>query len=120
MFQTAEDYRKALELARELFTPRVEKGIAYLDEYHPDWIAHIDTQRLSMQSCARCVGGQLMGDYFYFHEEIKEQTGMSGADLGFDVSSSAALESIPDISSWDEYSLLEEIWVEKINERLEP
>lgn len=123
MLHTSEEYQDLMNNAREIILPRVEKGIAYLDEYHPDWVAYMDTQRLQMSNCTRCIGGQLMSSYVYLADEIRENTGMCGAELGFDVSYAGPEgfeEGLGGISSTDEYRLLEEIWVEKINERLEP
>jgi hypothetical protein len=49
-------------LAAEL-APRVERGAALLDRAEPGWHLRIARDRLAMESCDRCVLGQLHGDY---------------------------------------------------------
>jgi len=44
-------------------TVTVTRGIAYLDEHLPGWQDEIDWSRLSMETCERCIIGQLFGDY---------------------------------------------------------
>lgn len=46
-----------------LIRERVERGIAYLDRMTPGWDQRIDLEMLDMNSCTRCVLGQLYGDY---------------------------------------------------------
>jgi hypothetical protein len=114
LLYSAED----IEVAREMLRPRVEKGIAYLDEYHPGWSVQIEVSKLEMNNCRRCIGGQLMDDYHYLSQEIQGATGLSGADLGFDVSEAGwgELDS-PPVPSTEEYRLLEELWSDEIARR---
>lgn len=41
--------------------PRVEKGMAWLDENFPDWLDRIDPDRIDMLAPARCPLGQAAG-----------------------------------------------------------
>lgn len=118
MFNDTTNFKERYAQAREILLERVEKGIAYLDEYHPNWPEFMDRHQLQMNSCKRCVGGQLMGEYTNLNQEIFDTTGMTGTELGFDVSGAGPVglgpTPVPDLI---EYDILEEIWSEKIEER---
>jgi hypothetical protein len=45
---------------------RVNAGIAWLDEHEPGWRQRVDRDRLDLQNCTRCIGGQLAGVYADF------------------------------------------------------
>lgn len=111
-----------MEVAKDILRPRVEKGAAYLDEYHPGWVNAIDIWSLHMSDCRRCIGGQLMEDYHYLHEEIRNNTGMCGAELGFDVTEagSICLEKPEPPTGTSEYMVLEELWLDQIEARRTP
>ncbi len=40
---------------------RVETGIRLLDKQMPGWADHVDLRTLEIESCTRCVVGQLFG-----------------------------------------------------------
>lgn len=42
---------------------RVAAGVAWLDANHPGWVARVNPGLLRMSDCARCVLGQLFGNY---------------------------------------------------------
>jgi hypothetical protein len=42
---------------------RVSEGAKWCDRHAPGWFAKIDTDRLLLSSCSRCVLGQLFGSY---------------------------------------------------------
>ncbi|NIQ15695.1 MAG: hypothetical protein GTO02_15240 [Candidatus Dadabacteria bacterium] len=42
---------------------RVEKGIALLDKYVPDWHYRINIKQIEMEYSDYCILGQLYGDY---------------------------------------------------------
>lgn len=44
-------------------TVTVTRGIAYLDEHLPGWQDEIDWEALDMNTCEKCIVGQLFGDY---------------------------------------------------------
>jgi hypothetical protein len=49
---------------RVILEPRVDKGIAFLDERMPGWRNKIDLEALSMYSGCDCIVGQLYnGEY---------------------------------------------------------
>jgi hypothetical protein len=43
---------------------RVKRGAAVLDERRPEWAGAVALDRLAMDSCDRCVLGQLYGSYW--------------------------------------------------------
>jgi hypothetical protein len=43
---------------------RVERGAALLDERRPGWWDEVDLSKLDLNSCCRCVLGQLWGHYW--------------------------------------------------------
>lgn len=43
--------------------PRVEKGAAWLDVNRPGWFDAINCDELNIESCSRCVLGQLFGSF---------------------------------------------------------
>jgi hypothetical protein len=46
-----------------MYEDRVERGAALLDEACPGWERQIDPRLLRMESCDRCILGQLYGHY---------------------------------------------------------
>jgi hypothetical protein len=46
-----------------MFEDRVRRGAALLDEVQPGWWREIDTARLAMVTCDRCILGQLYGEF---------------------------------------------------------
>jgi hypothetical protein len=57
------------ELAGRLLS-RVEEGARLLDRVDPGWHRRIAVDRLAMESCDRCVLGQLHGDFQEGFREI--------------------------------------------------
>jgi hypothetical protein len=47
----------------DAFTEAVQRGAALLDDLDPQWFEHIDLGRLDMGECARCILGQIYGNY---------------------------------------------------------
>jgi hypothetical protein len=64
---------------------RVAAGAAWLDEHEPGWIDRIDLDTLDLESCIRCVGGQLAGLYVEFLSRHELSSG-AAIPLGFNVS----------------------------------
>lgn len=52
---------------------RVARGAKLLDEKRPGWAAEIATDKLAMESCDRCILGQLYGHYFAGYEALRRQ-----------------------------------------------
>lgn len=50
---------------------RVQAGAELLDKERPDWMSHIDVDRIRMESCADCILGQLY-DYYTLGVEVLE------------------------------------------------
>ena len=68
------------------YADRVRTGVALLDEKVPGWFERIDLDRLDMDSCARCVLGQLFGSFV--RGSLAVGFDMSGNDevaAGFDL-----------------------------------
>lgn len=47
-----------------MYEERVKKGARLLDRVHAGWAERIEADRLAMESCDRCILGQLYGSYF--------------------------------------------------------
>jgi hypothetical protein len=62
---------------------RVNAGAAWLDEHEPGWVDRINRDRLDLEDCNRCVGGQLAGWYHYFLQR-HDLTDDTAVRLGFD------------------------------------
>lgn len=68
------------------YADRVRAGVALLDEKVPGWHERIDLDRFAMNSCARCVLGQLFGGFVVGAFAVGLD--MSGSDevaAGFDL-----------------------------------
>lgn len=46
-----------------MYEENAHRGALLLDSAVPDWRHQIDLNRLELSSCARCVLGQVFGDY---------------------------------------------------------
>lgn len=60
---------------------RVAAGAALLDRERPGWWEEVDTERLRMASCWRCILGQLCG---YFYDGVRQLFGDEGRQLSLD------------------------------------
>lgn len=86
---------------------RVRAGIALLDEKVPGWHERIDLDRFAMNSCDRCVLGQLFGGF------------VAGAlAIGFEMSGSDEVAAGFDLD-WGEvgYRTLTRLWTYVIRQR---
>lgn len=50
----------------QFLTDAATKGAFFLDEVREGWYLEIDTEILRLESCHKCVLGQLFGDYWNF------------------------------------------------------
>jgi hypothetical protein len=100
MFVFTEDDRAVVEY----FAPRVRKGIAYLNEVHPNWLNEVNPSRLDMGHGENCILGQLEGAFWTYLENYG-RTPKFAKDHGF---------NIP--IEWTEalYEVLTLLWVNEI------
>lgn len=50
---------------------RVARGVALLDARVPGWVDRVNTIKLDIQNCERCVLGQVYGDYFFGSSKLE-------------------------------------------------
>lgn len=64
---------------------RVDKGVAYLDARHPNWLDRIDTTKLDIWSEKHCVLAQLseVGEYTTYLDE-HWMTSEESIEMGFE------------------------------------
>ena len=102
---------------------RAKRGAELMDKLRPGWANRINVQILDMNSCSRCILGQLYKDYF---EGLKRTFGTEG----FNPFSSHLEENYGFLADYritggmsakntEYYELLAEAWKEEINKRLE-
>lgn len=53
----------------------VKRGAALLDRIRPGWAEEIALDELAMETCDRCIVGQLYGDYFKGGRDISAAVG---------------------------------------------
>ena len=84
-----------------MFEAQIAKGVQYLDaDLGMSWPEKINIQRLELNSCYRCLIGQLYGSYYCrFDGEDGVEDGM---EFGFST------------DNRDRYPVLEREWKEKI------
>lgn len=56
---------------RQQFSSRVNRGAKILDKFVPDWFRDIASDSLAMESCDKCVLGQLHGDYLAGYQSLR-------------------------------------------------
>lgn len=90
----------------------VQRGLALLEERHgPDWVDYIDLGSLELSCGARCVLGQVYGDFEHGLDEIGVVDGDSGF-YGFIPPNGI----VPDcVSRWE---LLQEEWERVLKPRV--
>lgn len=107
-------------------TSRVEKGAAFLDEIRPGWEFEIDLRKLELSNSCRCVLGQL-----YVDEAERSSSGFAWATGGniMSVTDAVVMGFFLEGNDIDyrnrannptdaAYSELDEIWIEKIKEKV--
>jgi hypothetical protein len=101
------------------YAARVRRGAALLDRVRPGWAREIDRDRLAMESCDRCILGQLWGDYMDgFRELVRPLDSrilFSAADHGF------TLPLREQTGPWtmNRFAALADAWRDEIRKRLE-
>ena len=100
----------------------VGRGAAWLNEHRPGWQDKIDLDRLALESCTRCVLGQLYGSFSEGLDVLFDSFRMGGrppdtAEFGFAVRDQ---EYGPDLSTDQArpaYGALTALWREEIARR---
>lgn len=103
----------------------VDRGAAWLDEYEPYWWKHIELATFDISSPCRCVLGQVYAieasaescysdGFEYACGKLFKQASDDDINMGFDVTGEGDEEDM-----MTEYSSLQGMWIEKINERID-
>jgi hypothetical protein len=105
------DWRAELE-------PKVDKGVALLNEKRPRWFLEIDEVTLDMSSCEDCVLGQLKGHYIDGLREVFGAVDVGcGEEYGFSIDTITPFlgeRNLGDgVYAWKTLRLL---WIEKIEQ----
>lgn len=85
----------------------VRRGIAWMDEWVPDWRESINRENLDMRNGADCILGQVFGDY---DEAVNNNGILDPAFLGF-----ILLDFMADSYTAD-YQALKETWLALMGE----
>lgn len=97
----------------------VEKGAQLLDQKKPGWYLKIDIARLEMETCRRCVLGQLYGEYDVglAHLHLPYNDYDPGLQFGFSLldPTDSHIASITD----PRWNTLRSLWIEQITKRQE-
>jgi hypothetical protein len=106
-----------------MYRDRVEKGAALLDGVRPGWAGEIATDRLAMETCNKCVLGQLYGDYqegwFRVLEPLPASRLFSAAAHGFTLYGTEQDTGIdPRAVILDRFAVLAEAWRAEVRRRL--
>lgn len=94
--------------ARETVDQRVKCGAALLDKKYPGWAKNINCDELRIESCDKCVIGQLY-DWFHVGASALNLNG-DGKDMGFALYSRA-------IDGPSEANELRAAWLTEIQSR---
>lgn len=101
---------------------RVARGAAFFDEHLPDWRSHVDPEVLALESCHRCIRGQLVGGIRGGHlaDAIRNYTAYRPEECAIDFPPSLGLDSPAayhlnlDGAAHDDYTILTRLWREAI------
>jgi hypothetical protein len=81
---------------------RIQRGIAQLDQYAPDWREKVDTQRLDMSSGKDGLLEQVFASTFYRGLVALHLQFAGGWDYGFDIQPDEDRDEEGDIQEWAE------------------
>ncbi len=101
---------------------RAKRGAALLDEVDSKWWEKIQVDDLHMDSCYRCVIGQLLGSYSY-RNQLRAALRLTPAyDYEWDYAHGFAiptmeLDECEENGDPDAWALLTQCWVEEIEQR---
>lgn len=93
-----------------IYTERIERGAALLDELRPGWRTKVDVEALDVGDCQSCVLGQILGDY--------AQRGRIGLEVRADAAEHGFALSFHEVTRGgrEPYVALTEEWREYIRE----
>jgi hypothetical protein len=102
------------------YAARVARGAALLDRVRPGWACEVAADRLAMESCDRCILGQLYGEYslgfWTLTRPLDARKLFSAADHGFTLHASE--QAAPDADTFARFARLADAWRAAIRERL--
>lgn len=96
------------DLSEDDLCERARKGAAWLDEVEPNWDQQIDVDELLLESCCRCVMGQIYGTFNHGILLYWGRDPSPAYDLGLLLAAGA---------SRDDYARLTDAWKKIILER---
>jgi hypothetical protein len=101
-------------LTAAMLHPFVQKGAAWLDAIWPGWHARVVPAELRLESCKRCVLGQLTGDYTEALARF-QLTGKDATLLGFTFFSGP--EGCSTQEAKDAFEQLTQLWRQEVLHR---
>jgi hypothetical protein len=105
-----------------MYEDRVRKRAALLDRVRPGWAGEIARDRLAMESCSRCILGQLWGDFgegfFRAIEVLDAATLHSASYFGFTLRDEEQDDDDPDEVVLPRFAALADAWRAEIRGRL--
>lgn len=102
-------------LTKEEAGERVARGAAYLDRVRPGWHEQIDIGQLALESCTRCIVGQLRG-----FEVLSKPMRSFDPYYGFDLTENELERDCPndkDGARAVAFRPLQDAWIEAIADR---
>lgn len=99
---------------RDEMAPLVAAGAALLDEIEPDWAEEVNFETLRMNTCERCVAGQVMTARWVRHATLRHYRSSHGFDLPDDTYDACR----GDVDHLDQaWGVLEDLWLDELNAR---
>jgi hypothetical protein len=106
---------------KDSYVRRVKRGVKLLDRKVPNWRSKIDLKEFDITHCAKCVLGQILGD---FNNYIK--IGLTNSDdpskFGFDMNimANGHLVHQDRLNKYydDGYNKLGKLWVKEIKKKI--
>ena len=102
---------------QKLIKRSVERGAAYLDNVHPGWDKHIDTENFCIGTYDRCVLGQLHPGGYQEGVMVLRLSHWEASRCGFDLFPLAQWPSWRFVGSRTGFDYLNECWRELIRGR---
>jgi hypothetical protein len=103
---------------RDTLQERVQKGAAWLDEYHPTWAGLIDLEILDLGDGCKCVLGQLFGPQYDLCDVVAGAIRWEDlAGFGFCLAADFDNTMVGMVSRGRAWQLLDELWYDEIEWR---
>lgn len=103
----------------DIVLANVQRGIAWLNETHPDWLGDVHVDKLEMNDCTTCIWGQIHGGFTEGknYETSMMEAGIYGDTAEVDHGFKIDYEWINDygISSYGMWQMLTSTWQEEIS-----